>query len=113
MKTILTITAVILLLLNAPAQQTDYNQLKSEAERTYAEGSYSKAHEIYSRVEQKNLSPADLRWVEFRLADTSWRAQAATATSDNTTFEIAESKLAALIRDNDKVEDRDLVVGIS
>lgn len=109
MKTILSITAVIFLLFNAPAQQTDYSQMKLDAERSYAEGSYSKAQAIYARIDRKNLSPIDFRWVEFRLADTSWRAQAATATSDNTTFEIAASKLAALIRDNDKVEDRDLV----
>ena len=96
-------------LFNAPAQQTDYQTLKLDAERAYAQGSYSRAKEIYSRVDQKSLPPADLRWVQFRLADTAWRAQAGTATADNTTFELAESTLATLIRTHDKEDERDLV----
>jgi uncharacterized protein YfaS (alpha-2-macroglobulin family) len=110
MKIIISITAFIFLIFNAPAQQADYHQqLKLEAERHYTQGSYSKANEIYERVDRKSLPPAEVRWVEFRLADTSWRSQAASSTSDTTKFEIAESSLATLIRTNDKDEDRDLV----
>jgi uncharacterized protein YfaS (alpha-2-macroglobulin family) len=109
MKIIISITAFIFLLFNAPAQQADYPQLKLEAERNYTQGSYSRANEIYSKVDRKTLAPAELRWVEFRLADTSWRAQAATSTADTTKFELAEKNLTELIRTNEKDEDRDIV----
>ena len=55
------------------------------------------------------LAPDEARWVEFRLADTSWRAQAATETADTTKFELAQKQLEELIRTNDKDDDRDLV----
>jgi hypothetical protein len=50
-----------------------------------------------------------VRWVEFRLADTTWRAQAATETSDTTKFEQATKQLEELIRTTDKDDERDLV----
>src|SRR6185369_9547725 len=91
------------------AQQTDYSQLRAQAEQAYASGSYARANEIYSRVNKAGLPAADSRWVEFRLADTLWRAQAGTETSDNTKFEEAQKQLEELIRINDKVDERDLV----
>jgi uncharacterized protein YfaS (alpha-2-macroglobulin family) len=109
MKTIISISVLAFLLLNAFAQQPDYSQLRTEAENLYAQGSYARANEVYARVDKSKLASADLRWVEFRLADTSWRAQAATETSDNTKFELAQKQLEELIRVLDKVEDRDLV----
>src|SRR5258708_6994703 len=62
------------------AQQTDYSQVRAQAEQVYASGSYARANEIYSKVNRAGLPSAEARWVEFRLADTSWRAQAGTAT---------------------------------
>lgn len=110
MKTIaISITAFLFLIFNAFAQQADYAQLKAEAETYYAQGSYARANETYSRVDKAKLSATDVRWVEFRLADTSWRAQAATATADTTKFESAQKQLEELIRSNDKEQDRDLV----
>ncbi|HJP92651.1 MAG TPA: alpha-2-macroglobulin family protein [Pyrinomonadaceae bacterium] len=110
MKTIiLSISVFTFLLFNAVAQQADYPQLRSEAEAQYAQGSYARANEIYARVDKTKLSPVDVRWVEFRLADTSWRAQSATQTSDNTPFEQAQKQLEELIRAADKEADRDLV----
>ena len=110
MKTIiLSIAAFAFLLFNAAAQQSDYSQLRSDAEAQYAQGSYARANELYSKVDKSKLSPAELRWVEFRLADTSWRAQAATQTSDTTVFEQAQKQLEELIRVADKDSDRDLV----
>ena len=50
-----------------------------------------------------------MRWVEFRLADTSWRAQAGTQSADQTPFEQAQKKLEELIRVIEKETDRDLV----
>jgi hypothetical protein len=55
------------------------------------------------------LGVADLRWVEFRLADTSWRAQAETASADSTILDQAQKQLEELIRTADNEADRDLV----
>jgi uncharacterized protein YfaS (alpha-2-macroglobulin family) len=110
MKTIISIALLSLVyLLPSAAPQNDYTKLKSDAERLYAAGSYAKANEIYVRVNKTGLSPADVRWVEFRVADTSWRSQAGTETSDTTIFEKAQKELEELIRSHDKDEDRDLV----
>src|SRR5829696_2261735 len=110
MKTIiLSISAFAFLLLNAVAQQPDYSQLKNDAEAHYAQGSYARANEIYSRVDKSKLNPSEARWVEFRLADTSWRAEAATQTSDTTRLEQAQKQLEELIRVVEKETDRDLV----
>ena len=88
MKTIiLSICAFAFLLFNAVTQQNDYSQQRNEAEVQYAQGSYARANELYARVDKSKLNKVELRWVEFRLADTSWRAQAATQTSDTTRFE--------------------------
>ena len=54
-------------------QQSDYPQLKSQAEKLFADGSYARANELYGKVLKAALSPEELRWVEFRLADTQWR----------------------------------------
>src|SRR5215211_4342907 len=109
MKTIiLSICAFAFLLLNAVAQQPDYAQLKNDAEAQYAQGSYARANELYSRVDKSKLAPVEARWVEFRLADTSWRAQAATQTSDTTRYDQAQKQLEELIRVIDKESDRDL-----
>ncbi len=110
MKTIIFSIAVFaFLLLNATAQQADYSQLRAAAETEYSRKSYERAHEIYARVDKSKLTASELRWVEFRLADTSWRAQAATQTSDNTKIEAAKKQLEELIRVADKDTDRDLV----
>src|SRR6266850_4327468 len=110
MKTIISIALFgFLYLLPTVAQQADYSKLKSDAEQFYASGSYARANEVYGRVEKTGLSPVEARWVEFRLADTSWRAQAATETSDTTKFELAQKQLEELIRTNDKQVERDLV----
>jgi uncharacterized protein YfaS (alpha-2-macroglobulin family) len=93
----------------AAAQQPDYPQLKSQAEKLFADGSYARANELYSRISKAGLPPEESRWVEFRLADTEWRAQAATETADSTKFEEAQKQLEELIRTSDKAEDRDLV----
>jgi uncharacterized protein YfaS (alpha-2-macroglobulin family) len=106
---IISFTVIGFLIFNAVAQQPDYAQLRAEAEAQYALGSYARAKELYAKVDKTKLNPTESRWVEFRLADTSWRAQAATQTSDNTPFEQAQKQLEELIRVADKDVDRDLV----
>jgi uncharacterized protein YfaS (alpha-2-macroglobulin family) len=110
MKTIISIALFgFLYLLPTFAQQADYAKLRADAEQFYASGSYARANEVYSKVGKSSLSPADARWVEFRLADTLWRAQAATETADTSKFEQAQKQLEELIRVNDKDDERDLV----
>src|SRR5678815_1067760 len=109
MKTIISIAALLFLIFNGVAQQVDYPRLKADAERAYAEGSYAKANELYSQADQAALPKAEARWVEFRLADTLWRAQAATETADTTKYEKARTQLEELIRVADKEEDRDVI----
>src|ERR1043165_1796754 len=82
--TAISIVAFVFLIFNAVAQQPDYARLKAEAEAQYAQGSYARANETYSRVDKSKLDASEVRWVEFRLADTLWRAQAATETADMT-----------------------------
>ena len=110
MKTIIFSVAVFaFLLFNALAQQSDYSQIKAAAEKEYSQRSYARAHEIYASVDKSKLTASELRWVDFRLADTSWRSQAATQTSDSTKLDEAQKQLKELIRAADKDVDRDLV----
>jgi uncharacterized protein YfaS (alpha-2-macroglobulin family) len=110
MKTIISITLLAFLyFLPTTAQQADYAKLKADAEQFYAAGSYARANETYSKVDKTKLAPAEVRWIDFRLADTLWRSQAATQTSDTTKFEQAQKQLEELIRVNDKDDERDLI----
>lgn len=110
MKIIISIALLsVIYFLPAPDPQADYPQLRSEAERLYTAGSYARANELYARADKSKLPPAEVRWIDFRIADTSWRAQAATATADNTKFEQAQKQLEELIRVIDREDERDLV----
>ncbi len=91
------------------AQQPDYAQVKAKAEQEYAAGSYGRAYDIYAKVSKAELAATESRWVDFRLADTLWRAQAGTSTSDTTKFEQAQKQLEEIIRAGDKEDPRDLV----
>ena len=94
----------------SPATQgASYEQIRDLAERYYAEGSYGLAREQYDRAAELELDVLQQRWVEFRLADTAWRAQAGSQTSDSTTFDRARQRLEALIAVVSREEDRDLV----
>src|SRR6185437_14566879 len=109
MKTIISIALLsFLYFLPTAAQQADYAKLKSDAEQFYAAGSYARANEVYGKVDKTKLTAAESRWVDFRLADTLWRSQAATQTSDTTKFEQAQKTLEELVRVNDKDDERDL-----
>ena len=91
----------------APA--ADFEQARTEGERFFAEGSFSRAREVYQGVETNGLSRADLRWLQFRLADTQWRAEASTNNRDKGPIEAARKQLDILVRDIERVEDRDRV----
>lgn len=91
------------------AQPSDYSSLKTAAEKYYAEGSYARAYELYVKAQSPSLSQAEQRWVKFRVADTLWRSEAATQTSDSTKFEQAQQMLNELVRDITREEDKDRV----
>ncbi len=92
-----------------PAQPADYPQLKAEAERLFAEKSFAKAREAYTKINVTNLPPANQRWVQFRLADTQWRAEASTQRADTTKLDAARDALDKMVRDIQRTEDKDRV----
>ena len=98
MKKIVTLAILILCAaaVAAYAQQADYDRLRAEAERLYEEKSYARAFEVYGKAQGLKLAPAEARWVEFRLADTLWRAEAASNNADTTRLEQARERLDAL-----------------
>ena len=69
------------------AEEPQYEALLAEAEQYYTDGSYAKAREVYAKVDVLAMPPDEARWIDFRLADCSWRAQAATETSDSTIYD--------------------------
>jgi alpha-2-macroglobulin len=94
----------------APQDQTaGYQELRTRAEQLYAQKSFAMARELYQRADAMELPATDARWVDFRLADTLWRSQAATQTNDSTNYERAQQQLTKLIADIQRVEDRDIV----
>ena len=104
------LTAGLLIPLNLLNAHTgEYENLKNQAEKYYNQGSFSRTHKLYTDTRDLQLTPKEKRWVDFRLADTLWRAQAGTKTPDPSNYEKARQQLEILIRDIDRVEDRDRV----
>ncbi len=89
--------------------QSNYQRLKAEAERYYAEGSYQKAHELYLRADRLKLPSEEARWVDFRVADTEWRARASTTQVDPTVEERIDEALSKLADSEIKEPERDQV----
>ncbi|HEX4950646.1 MAG TPA: MG2 domain-containing protein, partial [Blastocatellia bacterium] len=91
-------------------QTTDYAKLKAEAEKFYAEKSFSRAHELYLQADRKQVAPDEARWIEFRIADTLWRAQATTNTNDDTKFQQARQQLESLVKEGiGEAKERDRI----
>ncbi|MEE8350413.1 MAG: alpha-2-macroglobulin family protein [Acidobacteriota bacterium] len=86
-----------LIVFGAPQSAAPYPEVKAQAERLYAEGSYQRAHELYRQARDLDLPASEARWINFRLADTQWRAEASTQTYDTTQLEEARRQLEALI----------------
>ena len=86
----------------------EYTRLKADAEKLYADGSFAKAHELYSSaMEMSNITSNEARWVSFRNYDTRWRSAAATQTADTTKLDAAREQLEKLVRDVKREEDKD------
>ncbi|MBI3878676.1 MAG: alpha-2-macroglobulin [Verrucomicrobia bacterium] len=91
------------------AQLSDYDSLKAEGERLFAEKSFAKAREAYAKIVVTNLPPAEQRWVQFRLLDTAWRSEASTQRADTTKLDAARDALDKMVRDIQRTEDKDRV----
>lgn len=94
---------------STPQADDEYARLRAEAEALYADSSYAKSRELYLKARSLKLRSEDSRWVAFRLADTLWRAQAATKTSDPSVYQESNHALDVLIRDVRRDNDRDRV----
>lgn len=91
------------------SSQDVFEQLKTEAELLYERGSYSRAHKVYLDAASLVLNEDDTRWVQFRLADTLWRAQSASSNPDTTTVDKARFQLEKMVRDVKHPEFRDRI----
>ena len=105
-KTVLAALVALALLAVAPAQVPKggagaYDALKREAEREFAEKSFSRAREIYEQAAKLELTPEERRWVEFRIADTTWRS-----TGDATIRQKAKEALEDILRRSRENHDR-------
>jgi len=96
---ILSVLGTLLLSIAAaqPQSSSAYARLKADGEREYAEKSFLRAHEVYAEAAKLELAPEDRRWVEFRLAETSLRADAASPNDDPTERNAARTALEQLI----------------
>ena len=108
-RLLLPLFSVLAFVVSAAAQTTDYAAAKVEAERLFAEKSFAKAREAYAKINLTNLPPVEQRWVQFRLADTQWRSEAATQRADTTKLDAARDALDKMVRDIQRTEDKDRV----
>src|SRR5687767_630293 len=80
-----------------PQNASPYAKLRADAEREYAEKSYRRAHELYVQAAKLQLTPEERRWVDFRVAETLLRADAAAPDDDPAPRNAARQKLEELI----------------
>ena len=91
------------------AQQPQPADLRGDAEKAFAEHSYARARELYLQAKAAPHPASDDRWLDFRLADTLWRSEAASESSDSTKIDAAREQLEALAAAVKRDEDRDRV----
>lgn len=105
---LLAVLASVATLRTLAALPPEYESLKADAEKLYAEKSFAQAHELYGRaMVMSNLTSNEARWVFFRHADTLWRSQAGTQTADTTKLDRAREELEKLVRDVKREEEKD------
>jgi uncharacterized protein YfaS (alpha-2-macroglobulin family)/tetratricopeptide (TPR) repeat protein len=75
-----------------------YDAIRAEAEKHYAEKSFGRAHALYEEAAKLKLDAEETRWVAFRLADTTWRADAASVDRDPSKREAARQALEESIK---------------
>jgi uncharacterized protein YfaS (alpha-2-macroglobulin family)/tetratricopeptide (TPR) repeat protein len=73
---LLAILWIALDLASAPATRvSSYESLRAEAEALVEKGEFARAREVYLKAAGANPPAEESQWVEFRLADTRWRAE--------------------------------------
>jgi uncharacterized protein YfaS (alpha-2-macroglobulin family) len=84
-----------------------YDAIRAEAEREYAEKSFARSRALYEDAAELDLTAEEKRWVAFRIADTTWRADAAAPDADPTKREAARVALEAIVTpaNNARVQD--------
>jgi uncharacterized protein YfaS (alpha-2-macroglobulin family) len=90
----------------APPKGDGFAEAVAKAEKLFADGSYALAHDAYEAARKLATEAGDVQWVAFRLADTQWRAQAATKQSDASELDAARRALEDSIRDIDRADER-------
>lgn len=107
---LITFLLALLAFLPAPAEAllapAQYEALKGKAEESYTEKSFRRAHELYEQAGKLELPASERRWVEFRLADTTWRSEASSPSADPTVREGSRGALEELIRRSGNDHDR-------
>src|SRR6185436_964875 len=97
----------LVLAMTDPTATGSAAQLIQQAEASYAEGSFERAHATFEQAAKLELTAEQRRWVELRLADTAWRSDAASPQPDPTKREGARAALEEIIRkagdDHDRV----------
>jgi alpha-2-macroglobulin len=98
----MSLISLLLSLLLAMAQAP----LVQQADAAYAEKSFARAHALYEQASQLELTADERRWVELRLADTSWRSDSAAPNPDPTKLNAARAALEEIIRKAGDDHDR-------
>lgn len=103
---IFTLVIALLAQLALPAPPPQYDALKRDAERDYAEKSFQRAHDLYEKAAKLDLPAEERRWTEMRLADTSWRVDNADPYQPSPQRDGAVAALEDLIRKSGDTHDR-------
>ncbi len=93
----------------ASAGDKAFDTLKAEAEALYAKKSYARAHALYLQAAAGKPEGERGRWLAFRLADTRWRAAAASNNPDPSEIEEAKRSLEIQVRDILQKENEDRI----
>lgn len=87
-----------------------YSNAKSKAEKLYREKSYALAHEIYTSLKEDQIPEDQRRWVDFRRADTLWRAKDQSQQSDPTDLEKAHTELETIYQAGTAVKNKEPMI---
>ncbi len=88
----------------ANPQERGFAELKTDAEAHYSNKSFTLAHEVYKRIQILELTAEEKRWTKFRLADSQWRAHAASGRQEPGRIPESRRELENLARELDELE---------
>ncbi len=90
--------------LSTPRAWGDEADFVAKAEAAFEQKSYSDAHALF---EQAKAASGSAPWLEFRLADSEWRAAASAEQADRSKLEAPRVALEKMVRDVQRNEQRD------